>query len=76
MPDQDSAFEHPLVEAERAVRNAEARLMRQKQILAEIKQHHVPSAAVAAQLVLDQAEQVLKVRRLELSYLQRHQPPA
>jgi hypothetical protein len=56
--------------ARHALRDAETYVKRQQQILADIQQHHVPSAAVAAQLVLKQAEQVLKVRRLNLAYLQ------
>jgi hypothetical protein len=74
MPDRESSFEHPLLQAGRAVCEAEARLKCQQQILADIKEHHVPSAAVAAQLVLDQAEQLLKARGMDLSYLQSRQP--
>jgi hypothetical protein len=73
MPDRKSSFEHPLVQAERAVREAEARLKRQQQILADIKEHHVPCAAVAAQLVVEQAEQLLRARCMDLSCLQSRQ---
>jgi hypothetical protein len=73
---QKISLEHLLVQAERAVDDAEVYCKRQQQILADIKQRHVPSAAVAAQLVLDQAERILRKRRMDLSYLRTRQPPA
>jgi hypothetical protein len=62
--------ESPSALAERAVADLEARCARQQQILADLEQHHVPSAAVAARELLDSLKCALKQAQRALQQLQ------
>jgi hypothetical protein len=75
MPVDADPHESLLSQAQRAVQEGELRLARQRQILADITRDHVPSAADAAQAVLDHLAQSLNKAREHLVYLQSQQPP-
>lgn len=62
-------FESPLALTERAVAGLETRCRRQRQIVVELKEHHVGSAVLAARELLDDLECSLRLARRTLRQL-------